>query len=90
MSDYRIVQCFGTYRRPRKPEKPCRKRFLWTAQGASRTNFGSNGSACCPTCGTLPDFRHPFNKYLAGEISEEEAKANMPDYIKLLESEKKS
>ena len=31
-----------------------------------------------------------LNKYLDGKISEEEAQAKMPEYLKLLESENKS
>jgi polyhydroxyalkanoate synthesis regulator phasin len=32
----------------------------------------------------MPDFKHPFNRYLAGEIEEDEAKAMMPDFIENL------
>lgn len=84
MSDYRIVQCFGTKRRPKKEDKPCRRRYLWVAGGASAGNFGRKGAQACPHCGTFPDFRHPFNRYLSGEISEEQAKEMMPEYLKEL------
>lgn len=86
MSDNRLVQCFGTKRRPGKPDKPCRRRFVWTAEGAARYNFGRNGSQACPHCGTLPDFRHPYNRYLSGEITFEQAKEMMPEF----EQEKKN
>lgn len=85
MSDHRIVQCFGTKRRPHKEDRPCRRRFLWTARGNGKTQFGRRGTQACPHCGTMPDFRHPFNRYLAGEIDEAEAKSMMPEYIDLLE-----
>lgn len=90
MSDYRLVQCFGVKKQPHKPDKACRKRWMWTAAGANKYRFGSSGTTVCPNCGTAPDFRHPFNRYLDGEMSEAEAKAAMPDYIKLLQSEKSS
>jgi hypothetical protein len=35
----------------------------------------------------MPDFRHPFNRYLAGEFDETEAQALMPAYIELLKKE---
>jgi len=88
VSDYRLVQCFGTKKQPRKPNKACRKRWLWTASGANQYRFGRNGTAVCPNCGCAPDFRHPFNRYLNGELTEDEAKSQMPDYIKLLHGEK--
>ena len=90
MSDYRLVQCFGVKKKPKKPDKLCRRRYIWTARDAGQYNFGSRGAHVCPYCGTAPDFRHPFNKYLDGKISEEEAQAKMPEYLKLLESENKS
>lgn len=89
MSDHRLVQCFGVKKQPRKPDEPCRKRWLWSAAGATKHRFGRNGTICCPNCGTSPDFRHPFNKYLNGEMSEEEAKSRMPDYVEILKKEKK-
>jgi len=89
VSDYRLVQCFGTKKQPRKPDKPCRKRWLWSASGATRNRFGRNGTIYCPNCGSSPDFRHPFNKYLNGEISEKEAKESMPDYIEILKKQQK-
>ncbi len=72
MSDRRVVQCFGTKRRPRKQDKSCHARFLWTAAGLSG-NFGSKGTQACPKCGTLPAFSHPVNRWLNQEISEDEA-----------------
>ena len=83
MSDRRIVQCFGIKRKPHKEDKICGRRFLWTAQGASG-NFGGKGAQACPHCGTMPDFQHPFNSYLGGEMSYEEAEAAMPAYRKKL------
>jgi hypothetical protein len=80
MSDMRIVQCFGIKKRPRKPEKKCRKRFLWTARTGGKHQFGRKGTQACPNCGTLPDFSHPYNRYLNQEITGEEAEAAMPDY----------
>ena len=79
MADRRIVQCFGVKRRPRKADKVCGRRFLWTARGASG-NFGGKGSQACPHCGNLPDFQHPFNRHLNGEMTYEEAAAAMPAY----------
>ncbi len=70
MVDRKIAQCFGTKVRPRKPAKPCRKKYLWTAKGSSAGNFGSKGSSCCPSCGTFPDWNHPINRYLSGEIDQ--------------------
>ncbi len=87
MADYRIVQCFGVKKRPGKPAKNCRRRFMWTAKAMAR-NFGGKGTQACPYCGTLPDFQHPFNRYLAGNITEEEAKAGMPAYIEKLRNRK--
>ena len=79
MSDRRIVQCFGTKRKPHKPDKECRRKYVWTARGISG-NFGGKGVQACPHCGTMPDFRHPYNKYLNVDISYEEAAAGMPEY----------
>jgi len=87
MSDYRIVQCFGVKKRPHKQDKRCRKRFLWKASGTGKHQFGSRGTQACPGCGTLPNFKHPYNKYLSGDITYEEAVAQMPDF---LEKEDKS
>ena len=84
MGTHRIVQCFGTEVRPRKPTRPCRRKFLWTARGSSRGNFGSKGVQACPHCGTMPDFQHPFNIYLNREMTYEEAEAAMPAYRKKL------
>jgi len=89
MPDRRIVQCFGVKRRPGKEAKLCRRRFLWTARGASSGNFGGKGVQACPYCGTMPDFKHPYNKFLGGSITEEEAKAEMPAYIEKWKSENK-
>jgi hypothetical protein len=87
--DHRIVQCFGTKRRPHKEDKRCRRRFLWTSKGAGTNNFGRKGTQACPHCGTMPDFRHPLNRFLGGEFKEEsEAQDAMPAYIELLEKEK--
>ena len=80
MSDQRIVQCFGIKRRPRTKAKLCRRKFLWTAAGIGKNHFGRKGTQACPHCGTLPDFSHPYNKYLNGELSFEEAKSAMTDY----------
>ncbi len=85
--DHRIVQCFGTKRRPYKKDKLCNRRFLLTARAAGSNNFGRKGTQACPHCGTMPDLRHPFNRYLIGELNEEEAKSAMPEYIDLLEKE---
>ena len=84
MSDHRIVQCFGIKRRPHKEPKICKQRFAWTALGASQGNFGSKGVQACPNCGTLPDFTHPFNKYLNNDITYEQAEEEMPAYRKKL------
>jgi len=75
MATHRIVQCFGTKVRPRKPAKPCRKKFLWTAKGSSAGNFGRKGIQACPSCGNLPEFQHPINRYLNNELTGDEAKA---------------
>ncbi len=87
MSDTRIVQCFGTLRRPRQEDKPCRRRFLWTSRGGKESHFGRKGAQACPHCGTMPDFRHPHNQFLDGGITEEKAKALMPAYIEMLRKE---
>ena len=79
MADRRIVQCFGVKKRPHKEDKVCGRRFIWTARGASG-NFGSKGAQACPHCGNLPDFQHPFNRFLHGEITFEQAEADMPAY----------
>ncbi|MBD3260345.1 MAG: hypothetical protein GF334_01485 [Candidatus Altiarchaeales archaeon] len=80
MGDFRIVQCFGVKRRPGKPAKICRRRFIWTAADAGRNNFGRRGTQACPHCGTLPDFTHPYNRYLGGELSYEQAVGMMPEW----------
>ena len=83
MGDRRIVQCFGVKRRPRKAEKICRRKYLWTARGSSAGNFGSKGIQACPHCGTMPDFQHPINRYLNGDLAQEEAQAILKeDYDK--------
>jgi hypothetical protein len=80
MADRRIVQCFGIKKRPHKADKVCGRKFIWTARGASSGNFGSKGAQACPHCGTLPDFQHPYNRHLNGEMTYEEAAAAMPAY----------
>jgi hypothetical protein len=90
MADYRIVQCFGVKRRPKKPAEQCRNRYLWIAKGASAGQFGRKGAQACPNCGSPPEFRHPLNQALGGDITMEEAEALMPEYRKLLQSEKKA
>ena len=89
MLDYRIVQCFGVKRRPGKETKLCRRSYKWTAVGLAG-NFGGKGVQACPYCGTMPDFEHPYNRYLAGQLNEEEAKAAMPEYIEKWKKENKS
>jgi hypothetical protein len=86
MSDHKLVQCFGTKRRPHKQDKPCRRRFMWTARAGGKHQFGRKGTQACPHCGTLPDLGHPFNRYLNGEISEEEAQAMMPAYTEKIKN----
>jgi hypothetical protein len=86
MSDVRIVQCFGTKRRPHKEDATCRRRFMWTALGNGKTQFGRRGTQACPHCGTMPDFRHPLNKLLAGEIDPAQAEAEMPAYLEELKN----
>jgi hypothetical protein len=92
--DHRLVQCFGTKRRPHKEDKSCRRRFLWTSKAGGTTRFGRKGTQACPHCGTLPDFRHPLNRALSGEfgddmkVAEDKAASLMPAYIELLEKEK--
>lgn len=85
MSDHRVVQCFGTRHRRGKPDKPCRRRFGWTSVGSKDSHFGARGTQACPHCGTLPVFAHPYNQYLNGEITYEEAEAAMPEFEKSLE-----
>jgi hypothetical protein len=46
-----------------------------------QNQFGGRGVQACPYCGTMPQFGHPYNRYLDGQITEEEAEAAMPDYI---------
>jgi len=87
MPDRKVVQCFGTQRKQGKPDKPCRRQFLWTASALSH-NFGGKGVQACPYCGTMPDFQHPFNRFLGGELSEEAARAAMPKYLERFEDEK--
>jgi len=90
LSDYRVVQCFGTKRRPGRPEQTCRDKYLWAAAGATAGNFGRKGVQACPNCGTPPDFRHPLNQALNGDITIEQAEAMMPEYLKTLAAEKKT
>ena len=73
MADHAVVQCFGIRKRPRKPDQACRKKYLWTAQGASSGNFGRKGVGWCPSCGTMPNHGHPINRYLAGTLGQQEA-----------------
>jgi len=89
MPDYRVVQCFGIKVRPGKLTKQCRRRFMWTAAALSG-RFGGKGTQACPYCGTLPRLDHPLNRYLGGEINEEEAEAAMPEYRKKIEEENKT
>ena len=86
MGDRRIVQCFGIKKRPHKQDRVCRQKFMWTARGASAGNFGRKGTQACPNCGTMPDFRHPYNRYLHGEITYDAATAEMPEYEKKIAS----
>lgn len=79
MSDYRVVQCFGIKQRPKKPTTVCRDRYLWIASGTSG-NFGRRGTQACPNCGTPPDFKHPVNRWLGGEISQAEAEELLQTY----------
>ncbi len=88
MSDVRVVQCFGVKKRPHKEEKQCRKRYMWIARGASAHKFGRKGAQACPNCGTPPDFTHPYNRYLSGELDDVQAQALMPDFIAKLEKER--
>ncbi len=89
MSDRRVVQCFGIKRRPHKADKACRQRFMWTAIGSTISHFGGRGTQACPNCGTLPNFRHPLNRYWGGEITEDEAMEMMPAFLESLEKENK-
>ena len=90
MSDYRVVQCFGVKRRPKKPDQICRQRYLWVARGASQGNFGRKGAQACPNCGSSPDFMHPYNRHLGGELTLDQAEAAMPEYIKMKKAEAKT
>ena len=87
MSDYRLVQCFGIKKQPHKPDQPCQKRWMWSATEANKYRFGRTGTNACPNCGSFADFKHPYNKYLNGEMNKEQAEAAMPEYIKLKETE---
>lgn len=83
----RVVQCFGTLIRPSKAAKPCRKQYLWTARDSGANNFGRRGVQACPHCGTMPDFTHPVNKFLGGDITQEQAQKELaedynPDWTK--------
>ncbi|RLA59316.1 MAG: hypothetical protein DRQ89_14255 [Epsilonproteobacteria bacterium] len=89
MSDSRVVQCFGTLRRPQKEAKPCRRRFVWSSAGAKESHFGRRGAQACPHCGTMPDFRHPMNRMLSGEVDPEQAAALMPAYLEELAEKNK-
>ncbi len=80
MAEQRLVQCFGTKVRPHKEAKRCRRKYRWIAIGVSG-NFGRKGAQACPYCGTPPDFKHPLNRYYAGQMTLEEAKAAMNDYL---------
>ena len=73
MADQRIVQCFGVKRRPGKAAKECRKKYLWVSSGAASGSFGRKGPQACPSCGTLPNFQHPINRYLDGTLTQEAA-----------------
>ena len=88
MSDRRLVQCFGTKRRPHKADKPCRRRYIWTGVGTGKHQFGSRGAQACPHCGTLPEHAHPYNKYLNGELTFEEAESAMPGFMAKIEKER--
>ena len=87
MADRRLVQCFGIKRRPGKPDQKCGRRFIWTAKGAKAGGFGPKGAQACPHCGTLPNFQHPYNRHLAGQLSYDEAVAAMPAFIEKLNRE---
>ena len=80
MTDHRIVQCFGVKIRPHKPARVCRAQYMWSARGATAGNFGRKGAQACPHCGTMPDFKHPINRYLGGGITREQAEAMLEDY----------
>lgn len=88
MSDRRLVQCFGTKRRPRKADQACRRRYIWTGVGTGKHHFGSTGAHACPHCGSLPEHGHPYNRYLNGELTFEEAEAAMPGFIEKIEKER--
>ena len=52
-------------------------------------NFGGKGVQACPYCGTMPDFKHPANRWLNGEFnSAEEAQAAMVIYEENLKNQK--
>ena len=80
MGDRRRVQCFGVKRQPHKRDRECRKQYLWIAIGASAGNFGRKGAQACPNCGTPPDFRHPYNKFLDGQMEYDDAIVAMAEY----------
>ena len=71
MSDYRVVQCNGVKKVIGKPARICNLTYRWTAK-AVRYGFGAKGTSVCPKCGTDPDFKSPINRYLAGELTQEE------------------
>ena len=88
MPDHRLVQCFGIKRRPGKEAKYCRRSYQWTAKGIAG-NFGGAGVQACPYCGTMPDFKHPTNRWYNGEFkSAEEAQAAMVIYEENLKNRK--
>lgn len=87
MSDVKIVQCFGVRKRPHKQDKQCRRRFMWTALGTGKSHFGRRGTQACPHCGTLPNLAHPLNRYLGGDITEDQAMEMMPEYLESLKKE---
>jgi len=79
MSDWRVVQCFGTLVRPGKPARPCRAQFMWIAAG-THGNFGRKGARACPHCGNLPNLAHPINQRLVGDITDEEFNILIEDW----------
>ena len=80
MADQRVVQCFGTKRKKGQVDMPCRRRYIWTGIGGKDSHFGPRGAQACPHCGTSPVFNHPYNKYLDGTLTFEEAESAMPEY----------
>ena len=80
MADVRLVQCFGLKRRPHKEDKICRRRFMWTAAAGGKHHFGRRGTQACPHCGCMPNLAHPYNRYLGGELTMDEAEAAMPGF----------